>query len=410
MKPLLLSISILLLTISVVKSQTVSLTGGTYTQNFDALSNVPGSTTNLLTIPGWALNETGGGARDNDQYGVDIGATNTGDTYSYGTASTTDRAFGSIRSTTLISTFGIGFTNNTGSTITSLNIAFTGEQWRLGTAARTDQINFQYSLDATSLTTGTYTNFSQLNFLTPNTQTVGAKDGNAVANRTALSASITGLNIANGSTFWLRWSDEDATTADDGLAIDDFSITPQTGVLAITGLNFKATKDRGMSQLKWTTEQELNNSHFVIQRSGDGTSWGNIAQLAAVGNSNTTTQYSFDDDNPLKGSNFYRLQIVGADNKITYSDIRRLQFADKDLYSVFPNPAKELIRIRSGSVGIETDMQILDASGRIMINSQFITGPVPKEINVERLSPGLFYIRLTPAKSEAIMLCFIKRF
>jgi len=53
-----------------------------YTQNFDSLSNTAGSTTNNLTLPGWSLSESGGGARDNEQYGVDTGASITGDVYS----------------------------------------------------------------------------------------------------------------------------------------------------------------------------------------------------------------------------------------------------------------------------------------------------------------------------------------
>jgi hypothetical protein len=49
---------------------------------------------------------------------------------------------------------------------------------------------------------------------------------NAVANRTAVSSSIIGLNIANGASFWLRWLDSDVSPgADDGLALDNFSIT-----------------------------------------------------------------------------------------------------------------------------------------------------------------------------------------
>lgn len=77
-------------------AQCVSLTtvGSAYTQNFDTLSNTAGSTTNNLTIPGWFMTETGGGGRDNEQYGVDTGASTTGDTYSYGAAGSTDRALG----------------------------------------------------------------------------------------------------------------------------------------------------------------------------------------------------------------------------------------------------------------------------------------------------------------------------
>ena len=210
-------------------AQNVSLTGGTYSQNFDTLSNTAGSTTNTALPTGWQLTESGGGARDNEQYAVDTGGSNTGDTYSYGSAGSTERAFGSLRSGTLISIFGACFTNNTGGTISSLAIGYTGEEWRLGTAARADSLGFEYSLNATSLTTGAWTSVATLNFSTPNTATTGAKDGNAAANRTALSDTIGSLSIANGASFCIRWLDGDASGADDGLAVDDFSITPNGG-------------------------------------------------------------------------------------------------------------------------------------------------------------------------------------
>ena len=54
--------------------------GAAVTQNFDTLSNTAGSTTNVLTIPGWFMTETGGGARDNEQYAVDTGGSATGGT------------------------------------------------------------------------------------------------------------------------------------------------------------------------------------------------------------------------------------------------------------------------------------------------------------------------------------------
>ena len=220
---------LLVLGAGAAQAQNVSLTGGTYSQNFDTLSNTAGSTTNTALPTGWQLTESGGGARDNEQYAVDTGSSNTGDTYSYGSAGSTERAFGSLRSGTLISIFGACFTNNTGGTISSLAIAYTGEQWRLGTAARADSLGFEYSLNATSLTTGAWTSVATLNFSTPNTATTGAKDGNAAANRTALSDTIGSLSIANGASFCIRWLDGDASGADDGLAVDDFSITPNGG-------------------------------------------------------------------------------------------------------------------------------------------------------------------------------------
>jgi uncharacterized protein len=226
-----------LLLAPLANAQCVSLTtlGAAATQNFDTLSNTAGSTTNNLTITGWFMTETGGGARDNEQYAVDTGASTTGDTYSYGAAAATERALGQLRSGTLIPNFGACYTNNTGATIATLGVAFTGEEWRLGTAGRTDQLNFEFSTNATSLVTGTWTNVAALAFVTPDTVTAGAKNGNAAADRTALSTTIPALSIANGATFWIRWADVDATGADDGLAIDDFSLTPN-GAIALPDL------------------------------------------------------------------------------------------------------------------------------------------------------------------------------
>jgi DNA/RNA endonuclease G (NUC1)/fibronectin type 3 domain-containing protein len=211
-------------------TSSISLTtlGSPVTENFDTLSNVALSTTNTALPTGWYITETGGGTRDNEQYGVDTGASTTGDIYSYGSAAATDRALGELRSGTLIPVFGAKFTNNTGTTITSLAVSYTGEQWRFGGVHSTvaDRLDFQYSLNATDLSTGTYLDANALDFNPPVTAgTAGALDGNAAANRTAISSTITGLSIPNGATFFIRWTDVDATGADDGLAIDNFSVT-----------------------------------------------------------------------------------------------------------------------------------------------------------------------------------------
>lgn len=206
--------------------------GSTYSENFDSLSRTAGSTTNTALPTGWALTESGGGARDNEQYAVDTGGSTTGDIYSYGAAGSTDRALGTLRSGTLIPTIGVEFFNKTGATITALDIAFTGEQWRLGAAGRSDRLDFQYSTNASSLTTGTYVDVDALDFVGPSTPPAGAKDGNASANSRAIAATITGLNIASNTSFWLRWNDFDATGADDGLAIDNFFLTARSATAA----------------------------------------------------------------------------------------------------------------------------------------------------------------------------------
>ncbi|NOT50374.1 MAG: T9SS type A sorting domain-containing protein [Chitinophagaceae bacterium] len=209
----------LLVTATLHAQVVVTSTATPYTQNFNTLIT-SGTSSTLPT--GWRLLETGTNA--NTTLAADAGSGTTGNTYSYGTGTNTDRAFGGLQSGSLLPTIGVQIRNSTGSTITSLTISYTGEQWRCGTAGRTDQLDFQYSLTATSLSTGTWTDFNALDFVSPSTATTGAKDGNAAANRTVRSSVITGLSIANNATFWIRWNDFGASGADDGLSVDDFSI------------------------------------------------------------------------------------------------------------------------------------------------------------------------------------------
>jgi hypothetical protein len=219
-----LAVTALAIGIAASAQAQISLTGSTYTQDFNTLA----STGTSSAVPsGWAFTEAGSGG--NTTYTAGTGSGTTGDTYSFGGSASTERAFGTLQSGTVIPTIGASFTNNTGDAIGQLNISYTGEQWRLGATGRPDSLQFQYSTDATSLTTGTWTNFSTLDFTGPlTTGTTGAKDGNV--NSTFVSGNITGLSIATGQTFFIRWVDFNATGSDDGLAVDDFNLSTLTVV------------------------------------------------------------------------------------------------------------------------------------------------------------------------------------
>ncbi len=196
--------------------------GIAYTEDFNTLANTGTST---ATPNGWGISEIGTAA--NDSYAAGTGSSQTGNTYSFGTAASSERALGALLSNALNPIFGASFTNNTVAELTRLDVSYTGEQWRIGALARTDRIDFQWSTDATSLTTGTWSDVDALDFTGPvTTGTIGQLDGNLAANRTALAGSIV-ANIPSGSIFWIRWTDFNPAGSDDGLSVDDFSLTPR---------------------------------------------------------------------------------------------------------------------------------------------------------------------------------------
>ncbi|HET9032127.1 MAG TPA: endonuclease [Dokdonella sp.] len=201
-------------------AQVVPLVGGTpAVQDFDSLAS---SGTSSVLPDGWYLEETGSNA--NATYSASNGSANSGDTYSFGVNS--ERAFGTLASNSLVSQIGAQLRNDSGQALSEIAVAYTGEQWRLGATGRAETLLFEYSVDALSLAdpAANWTALPALNFSSPTTTgPTGALDGNAAANRTAISVSISGLNLAADATIWVRWTDLNISGADDGLAIDNIS-------------------------------------------------------------------------------------------------------------------------------------------------------------------------------------------
>jgi len=229
--------SLAVVLISAVAFGQISLTsmGTAYTQNFDGM----GSTTTYPT--GWsAIRASGTGtAGQSLALVVNDGTSNTGAVFNVGTSSSTDRALGTLASGATVPAFGAQFTNNTGSTITSLVISFNEEQWRTGSNSVVETVPFAFSTNATGLDTGTWTPITNLDLveILTSDNTNSAVDGNLAANRAAKSFTISGLNIANGTSFFIRWSDNNETGSDGMYAVDDFSLTPSSGTLAVADLS-----------------------------------------------------------------------------------------------------------------------------------------------------------------------------
>lgn len=198
----------------------ISLTspGVPYNQDFNSLD------TSTQYLPqGWNFREEGSQA--NYTYAANNGSSNSGNIYSYGLNDSTDRAFGCLQSSSLGPCISAVFTNNTGGLLQAVDITYYGELWRLGLQSY-DSLKFEISTSP-----GAWTSVPALLFITPDTTgAYGPRNGNLAANRSYLWASISGLNVANGSDFRIRWVDADAPSYDDGLAIDDFRLIPFNGV------------------------------------------------------------------------------------------------------------------------------------------------------------------------------------
>jgi uncharacterized protein len=192
-----------------------------YFQDFDSLSTTNTTWTDNQTIPNWYSSRT--------LINAGTGSSNTGSLYSFGAASNSDRALGSVASGSTGSIFyGARFVNDTGTTLTSLSISYIGEQWRNGGNTTPHTLDFAYQIGATSINSGTWADVDSLDFTSAiATSTAGALNGNDNSNRVSVSGNITGFSLAPGEEIWLRWSDVNDAGNDHGLGIDNLQVSAE---------------------------------------------------------------------------------------------------------------------------------------------------------------------------------------
>lgn len=229
-------------------SAQVSFTGSAYTENFDSLVGQSGAFSATVgtqaAIPGlstWQGAKIGGTGTAAMNMVVDAGGANSGALYSYGVASDPDRALGSLASGSNVPAFGVEIVNNASFNISEFTISFDSEAWRSSTT-NTNVLAFAWGLSGGTITSTNFLSSTDMTALISGNvvgpapvTTNGALNPPTV---TAVSVTITGVDIAPGQSIFLRWQDANETGNDAGLAVDNFSFTaiPTPGSAALLGL------------------------------------------------------------------------------------------------------------------------------------------------------------------------------
>jgi hypothetical protein len=114
--------------------------------------------------------------------------------------------------------------------------------------------------------------------------------------------------------------------------------------LPVRFVQFNGRIDNGVVHLNWSTSQELNNSHFEVERSSNGSSFQKAGSVAARDGNNN--DYSFTDSRPLGNVNFYRLKQVDKNGASTYSKTILLRSdLDKGGAKITPNPFTSAVNV-----------------------------------------------------------------
>lgn len=186
-----------------------------------------------------------------------------------------------------------------------------------------------------------------------------------------------------------------------------------TGTFPVQFTALKARKQSEKVALDWGTASEQNSSHFLVQRSANGSDFDTqIGNVKAAGNSNSQLNYNFIDANPIKGWNYYRIKQIDLDGKFIYSNTAAVNFEKgAGMMLIYPNPAKDQLNIeytavRSGKL----EIQVIDSKGAVLKAQRInvTTGRNIETINISTLAQGMYMLKYIDAEGNIAYTKFIK--
>lgn len=160
-------------------------------------------------------------------------------------------------------------------------------------------------------------------------------------------------------------------------------------VLPVNLLYFRGAAQAGKIKLDWATSSEVNHRYFTVQRSNDNNRFSNVAIINTKGGMDGRA-YSFTDDAPLQGKNYYRLQQTDRDGTVTLSAVIAVAIQPSAGILVYPNPVHQLLHVDNIVPGAV--LSIVNASGTVLKTAT--VNSVRYDADVQELSPGLYFIQL----------------
>ncbi len=191
-----------------------------------------------------------------------------------------------------------------------------------------------------------------------------------------------------------------ATAKEINANTSEFSNGVAAGTLPIELISLSAKPYNEDVKLQWSTETELNNKGFHIERLSDENTWKVLAFVNGNGTKLSRTTYSFIDKKVLSGRTYYyRLKQEDHDGRVEYTHVVSAkidgQFSVGEFY---PNPATDLTRIDfnskdNGKIAVEifnvlgqkvfsTNVD-LEKTGQLEVPiSQFVKGEYVARISI----------------------------
>ena len=182
------------------------------------------------------------------------------------------------------------------------------------------------------------------------------------------------------------------------------SLSPEEAPLPVSLMKFTASLiNSNSARIDWATSMEINNSHFIVERSIDGKYFSSVTKVAGNGTTARTNTYSITDDVSNAGSIvYYRLQQVDLDGRASFSNTIAVKIAkDNQIASVSPNPFVSYLNVTmEWSKSEVITARILNIQGKEVVTKKLQVVKGANNLKVDDLSnlpSGSYFIQFISA-------------
>lgn len=184
-------------------------------------------------------------------------------------------------------------------------------------------------------------------------------------------------------------------------ALGTFNVSASLLPLHLSG--FTARQQGEHIQVGWSMASEGQQS-FVLERSHNGVRFDPLQRIP-VREMAVNSVYSVQDEQPLNGWNYYRLQVIDQSGAAKLSAVVKVWFYKKELVQVSPNPASEKIFINFANPSSISEIEVVNISGLVLQSTQSIS--FRTEFNIAHMQAGQYYLRIK-GKNGTFVKTFMK--
>ena len=189
---------------------------------------------------------------------------------------------------------------------------------------------------------------------------------------------------------------------------------PDQGPLPVQLISFTGKPEKNYYLMEWTTQSEVNNDYFDLERSSDGNEFLKQATIPGNGTTSNISEYQFRDYNIEEANYYYRLKQVDYDGETAYSEIllvKRKGDGKGLILNAYPSPFTNQLTISfSSQVKEKISIEMYDQIGKKVLDKDLVPDAIQYSLDFSEnaISSGTYLLKVTTNKEVKVFKVFKK--